>query len=75
MARGNRLFVGGRLRQLRLDQRMDQAAMARVLGISVSYLSQLENDDRPLTAKVKAALAEVYPVDWAAFDDREGEQL
>jgi predicted transcriptional regulator/transcriptional regulator with XRE-family HTH domain len=54
---------------------MDQAAMARVLGISVSYLSQLENDDRPLTAKVKAALAEAYPVDWAAFDNREGEQL
>ena len=75
MARGNRLFVGGRLRQLRIDQRMDQAAMARVLGISVSYLSQLEHDDRPLTAKVKAALAEAYPVDWAAFDDREGEQL
>lgn len=75
MARGNRLFVGGRLRQLRLDQRMDQAAMARILGISVSYLSQLENDDRPLTAKVKAALAQAYPVDWAAFDDREGEQL
>lgn len=49
--------------------------MARVLGISVSYLSQLENDDRPLTAKVKAALAEAYPVDWAAFDNRVGEQL
>lgn len=75
MARGNRLFVGSRLRQLRLDQRMDQAAMARILGISVSYLSQLENDDRPLTAKVKAALAEAYPVDWASFDDREEEQL
>jgi hypothetical protein len=46
-----------------------------MLGISVSYLSQLENDDRPLTAKVKAALAAAYPVDWAAFDDHEGEQL
>lgn len=54
---------------------MDQAAMAAILGISVSYLSQLETDDRPLTAKVKAALAQAYPVDWAAFDDREGEQL
>lgn len=49
--------------------------MAHMLGISVSYLSQLENDDRPLTAKVKAALAQAFPVDWASFDAREGEQL
>lgn len=75
MARGNRLFAGNRLRQLRLDKHMDQATMARVLGISVSYLSQLENDDRPLTAKVKAALAQAYPLDWAEFDDRHDEQL
>ncbi|MEO8724096.1 MAG: short-chain fatty acyl-CoA regulator family protein [Sphingobium sp.] len=75
MARGARLFAGRKLRQLRLDQRMDQAAMARMLGISVSYLSQLENEDRPLTAKVKAALAQAFPIDWASFDAREGEQL
>ena len=54
---------------------MDQAAMATLLGISVSYLSQLENDDRPLTAKVKAALAKAFPLDWSAFDDRHAEQL
>ncbi|CAN5222608.1 XRE family transcriptional regulator [soil metagenome] len=75
MARGTRIFAGQKLRQLRLDQRMDQAAMAAMLGISVSYLSQLENDDRPLTAKVKAALAEAFPLDWAAFDERGEEQL
>ncbi|MES2271643.1 MAG: short-chain fatty acyl-CoA regulator family protein [Pseudomonadota bacterium] len=75
MARGARIFAGQKLRQLRLDQRMDQAAMAAVLAISVSYLSQLENDDRPLTAKVKAALASAFPLDWAAFDAREDEQL
>ncbi len=75
MARGARIFAGQKLRQLRIDQRMDQAAMATVLGISVSYLSQLENDDRPLTAKVKAALANAFPLDWAAFDAREEEQL
>ena len=56
MPRGIRLFVGQKVRQLRLDARMDQAAMARLLGISVSYLSQLENDDRPLTAKVTVSL-------------------
>jgi predicted transcriptional regulator/transcriptional regulator with XRE-family HTH domain len=75
MARGARIFAGQKLRQLRLDQRMDQAAMAAMLGISISYLSQLENDDRPLTAKVKAALAQAFPLDWAAFDEREEEQL
>jgi len=75
MPRGTRLFVGQKVRQLRLDARMDQAAMARLLGISVSYLSQLENDDRPLTAKVKAALASAFPLDWSSFDERQEEQL
>lgn len=49
--------------------------MAAILGISVSYLSQLENDDRPLTATVKAAIASAFPTDWQSFDDTEGEQL
>jgi XRE family transcriptional regulator, fatty acid utilization regulator len=75
MARGIRLFVGQKVRQLRLDNRMDQKAMAALLGISISYLSQLENDDRPLTAKVKAALASAFPLDWTAFDERHEEQL
>lgn len=75
MPRGTRLFVGQKVRQLRLDNRMDQKAMAALLGISVSYLSQLENDDRPLTAKVKAALAGAFPLDWSSFDERQEEQL
>jgi predicted transcriptional regulator/transcriptional regulator with XRE-family HTH domain len=75
MARGNRLFIGPKVRQLRLDHRLDQRAMAATLGISVSYLSQLENDDRPLTAKVKAALASAFPLDWTSFDERQEEQL
>lgn len=75
MARGNRLFIGPKVRQLRLDSRMDQKAMAEALGISVSYLSQLENDDRPLTAKVKAALARAFPLDWTGYDERQEEQL
>jgi len=75
MARGTRLFIGPKVRQLRLDHRMDQKAMAQTLGISVSYLSQLENDDRPLTAKVKAALASAFPLDWSSFDERQEEQL
>lgn len=75
MARGTRIFAGQKLRQLRMDQGMDQAAMAALLGISVSYLSQLETDDRPMTAKVKAALASAFPLDWAAFGEQAEEQM
>lgn len=75
MPRGPRQFVGPKVRQIRLDHRLDQAGMAQHLGISVSYLSQLENDDRPLTAKVKAALARAFPLDWSALDERPEEQL
>lgn len=75
MTRGNRLFVGERVRQLRAQGRMDQADMARLLGISVPYLSQLENNDRPLTARVKSALAAAFPLDWSDFDERPEEQL
>lgn len=75
MPRGNRLFVGQKVRELRLQSRLDQADMARLLGISVSYLSQLENNDRPLTARVKAALAAAFPLDWSDFDARPEEQL
>jgi predicted transcriptional regulator len=38
--------------------------MAATLGLSVSYLSQLENDDRPITPAVAAALERSFPLDW-----------
>jgi len=58
-----RLFAGDRLRDLRRRAGLGQAAMAQRLGISVSYLSQLENDDRPLTSAVLAALGRHWPRD------------
>ena len=44
-----RLFVGHRLRALRGTLGISQAAMAVRIGISVSYLSQIENGDRPVS--------------------------
>ncbi len=41
--------------------------MAARLGISVSYLSQIENDARPLTPPVLAALARHHPLDLDAI--------
>ncbi|MFD1611240.1 short-chain fatty acyl-CoA regulator family protein [Sphingomonas tabacisoli] len=60
---GRRLYAGQRLRALRLRQGLGQGAMAGRLGVSVSYLSQLENDDRPLTSSVLAALGRQFPLD------------
>ncbi len=40
---------------------LNQRAMATRLGLSVSYLSQLEGGERPLTSAVLAALARHYP--------------
>src|SRR3546814_12267593 len=42
--------------------------MAARLGLSVSYLSQLENDARPLTAAVITALRRHHPAETAAIE-------
>jgi predicted transcriptional regulator/DNA-binding XRE family transcriptional regulator len=56
-----RLYAGRALRDLRLAAGLNQRAMAARLGLSVSYLSQLETGERPLTPAVSAALARHYP--------------
>ena len=64
-----RIFAGDRLRKLRSARSLKQPGMATLLGISVSYLSQLEHDDRPLTPVLLEALARGFPLDWQEFDD------
>jgi XRE family transcriptional regulator, fatty acid utilization regulator len=56
-----RLYVGRELRLLRNRAGLDQRAMAKQLQVSVSYLSQLENDQRPLSPKVMQVLRSRYP--------------
>ncbi len=60
-----RLFAGQEVRALRTRVAASQASLAAALGISVPYLSQIESNDRPLTAPVLLALARAYPDDWA----------
>jgi XRE family transcriptional regulator, fatty acid utilization regulator len=64
-----RIFAGDRLRKLRNARSLKQPDMAALLRISVSYLSQLEHDDRPLTPVLLEALARHFPLDWQEFDD------
>jgi XRE family transcriptional regulator, fatty acid utilization regulator len=64
-----RIFAGERLRNLRDTRNLKQSEMAALLGISVSYLSQLEHDDRPLTSALMAALTRDFMLDWEEFEE------
>jgi transcriptional regulator with XRE-family HTH domain len=57
MEQRRRLFAGNRVRDLRKRLALPQAALATRLGVSVSYLSQIENEERPLTPPVLIALS------------------
>lgn len=59
-----RLFAGAKLRRLRKERNYRQAEFARALAISTSYLSQIENDDRPLTPALLEKLQNHFPMDW-----------
>lgn len=60
-------FAGGRIRTLRQQQGFTQVDMAKHLGISTSYLNQLENDQRPLTVPVLVQLSRVFNLDPTYF--------
>ena len=47
--------------------------MATLLGISASYLSQLENDERHLTPTLADGLRAAFPVDWSDFAPAAGD--
>ncbi|MFM5917135.1 MAG: short-chain fatty acyl-CoA regulator family protein [Novosphingobium sp.] len=59
-----RIFAGSQLRAIRAERGLRQAELAEALEISASYLSQLENDDRPLTPVLVERLARAFPLDW-----------
>lgn len=60
MSRVAKTFAGARLRRLREEQGLTQVALARVLGLSTSYVNQLENDQRPITVAVLLNLTERF---------------
>ena len=60
-------FAGARIRTLRRSRSLTQQDMAKRLGLSTSYLNQLENDQRPLTVTVLMALSQHFDVDPAFF--------
>jgi predicted transcriptional regulator/transcriptional regulator with XRE-family HTH domain len=68
-------FVGARLRQLRTERGLSQAALAKSLEISASYLNQIEHDVRPLTVPVLLRISEVFGVDTTFFSSQDDTRL
>lgn len=70
-----KLYIGRRIRELREAGKVTQAAFAERLGISTSYLNQIENNQRPVSASVLLSLAEKFNVDIATLSGSEGDRL
>lgn len=64
----DKLYVGPKVRVLRERSALTLEACAERLGMSPSYLSQIETNQRPVTARVLIALSRVFDLDPAEFD-------
>lgn len=68
-------FMGVRLRTLREERGLSQIAMAQALGLSPSYLNQLEKNQRPLTVAVLLKIHRTLGVDVQQFSEDEEARL
>ncbi|MGB3069145.1 MAG: short-chain fatty acyl-CoA regulator family protein [Ottowia sp.] len=64
-------FMGVKLRRLRAERGMSQIALAQALGLSPSYLNQLEQNQRPLTVAVLLKISHILGVDVQQFSEDE----
>ena len=71
----DKLFVGPKVRALREQQNLTLDACAKQLGLSTSYLSQIENNQRPVTARVLIALSRIFQIGPGEFDSDEETRL
>lgn len=68
-------FVGVRLKRLREERRLTQQGLADSLGISLSYLNQIENNQRPITVPILLRLNAAFGVDVQLFSDEDEARL
>lgn len=70
-----KVFAGPKIRQMREAEGLTQSAYAERLGISASYLNQIENNQRPLTAQVMVAMAQTFSIDVAALAQEDSDKV
>jgi predicted transcriptional regulator/transcriptional regulator with XRE-family HTH domain len=73
--RNSKLFIGRKIRDLRETHRLTQSGFAARLGISTSYLNQIENNQRSVSASVLLGLADAFRVDISDLSAGESDRL
>ena len=70
-----KLFIGRKIRSLREANKATQSQFADRIGISTSYLNQIENNHRPVSAAVLVALVDKFQIDLSELSAGEGDRL
>ncbi|OYZ91395.1 MAG: hypothetical protein B7Y01_02150, partial [Xanthobacter sp. 17-67-6] len=70
-----KVFAGHAVRRLREKLGLKQSELAHRLGVSPSYVNQIESNQRPLTASVLIAISRTFSVDITAFGAEDLDRL
>ncbi|MBV1904405.1 MAG: helix-turn-helix domain-containing protein, partial [Marinosulfonomonas sp.] len=70
-----KLYAGAKLREVRTGLQLTQKDFAAKLGVSLPYLNQMENNNRPVSTGVVLALAHEFGFDVTQLSTGDAERL
>lgn len=70
-----KLYAGAKLREIRVKHQLTQKDFAAKLGVSLPYLNQMENNNRPVSTTVVLALAQEFGMDVTELSTGDSERL
>lgn len=70
-----KLYAGAKLREVRTRIGLTQKDFAAKLGVSLPYLNQMENNNRPVSTSVVLNLAQEFGLDVTELSSGDGERL
>ncbi len=70
-----KLYAGAKLREVRTRVGLTQKDFAAKLGVSLPYLNQMENNNRPVSTSVVLSLAQEFGLDVTELSTGDGERL
>ena len=73
--RGSKIIIGAKLKRLRKGLNLTQSQMAQDLGVSASYITLIESNQRPISAQLLVKLAQVYDFSPSELDSSVDLQL